>query len=76
MARHDLPNGDLKQPIQQAASHPWLEKLARLGYAAKGVVYFVIGLLTAQAAFGVGAKRRTVKGPFKPSSPNLLGNSF
>lgn len=61
MARHNLP-GNLEQPIQQAASHPWMEKLARLGYAARGVVYFVIGLLAAQAAFGVGGKTTDSKG--------------
>lgn len=33
---------------------PWLEHLARLGYASKGVVYTIIGALTAAAAFGRG----------------------
>lgn len=30
---------------------PWVQRLARLGYAAKGVVYVIVGGLAAQAAF-------------------------
>jgi hypothetical protein len=33
-----------------------IETLARLGYAANGVVYVVIGVLAVQAAFGSGGK--------------------
>ncbi|CAN5266564.1 DUF1206 domain-containing protein [soil metagenome] len=46
----------VQQGAQQATRHaaPWIEKLARLGYAAKGVVYIVLGLLALQAAFGGG----------------------
>lgn len=35
---------------------PWLERTARLGYASKGVVYTLIGLLTAAAATGLGGQ--------------------
>lgn len=35
---------------------PWLERTARLGYASKGVVYSLIGLLTAAAATGIGGQ--------------------
>ena len=31
----------------------WVETLARLGYAAKGVVYAAVGVLALQAAFSV-----------------------
>ena len=31
---------------------PWIERLARLGYAAKGVVYVLIGYIAARVAFG------------------------
>lgn len=47
---------DPEQTARQAASHPWVERLARFGYAAKGVVYFIVGLLAAQAAFTTGGK--------------------
>lgn len=35
---------------------PWVERLARFGYAAKGVVYILIGVLALQAAFGQGGQ--------------------
>ena len=41
---------------------PWVEKLARLGYASKGVTYFLIGLLAGGAALGVGGKVSGSKG--------------
>lgn len=39
------------------ASRPWVERLARFGYAARGVVYAVVGILAVQAAFS--GQRRT-----------------
>ena len=33
---------------------PWIERLARLGYAAKGIVYVLIGYIATRAAFGNG----------------------
>ena len=35
---------------------PWVERLARVGYAAKGVVYVLIGGLAARAALGAGGR--------------------
>ncbi len=32
-------------------THPWIERLARFGYVAYGVVYFLVGVLAVQAAF-------------------------
>lgn len=40
------------QAVRSAVRSPWVERLARFGYAARGVVYAVIGLLAIQAAFG------------------------
>lgn len=54
MNRRNSPLSDLQGPAREAASHPWVERLARLGHAAKGVVYFVVGLLATQAAFTTG----------------------
>jgi hypothetical protein len=31
---------------------PWVERLARMGYAARGVVYVIVGIIAAQAARG------------------------
>src|SRR5512138_2215909 len=43
-----------EQTARKAVAHPWFERLARLGYASKGVVYLLAGLFTARAAFGLG----------------------
>ena len=49
---------------QQLSQHPsvWIERLARFGYAAKGVVYGIVGLLAAQAAVGEGGKTTDTRG--------------
>ena len=51
---------DVKRQAEQAArravDHPWFAALARFGYAAKGVVYLLAGVLTARAAFGLGGQ--------------------
>jgi hypothetical protein len=50
--------GDLTKGVQHHAkdaaqsAQPWMERLARLGYATEGAVYSLIGLLAAGAAFG------------------------
>lgn len=62
MARRNTPLSQLQQPARQAASHPWVEKLARFGYAAKGIVYFIVGLLAAQAAFTAGGRTTDTSG--------------
>jgi hypothetical protein len=62
MAQHNSPTDNVKEPIQQAASHPWFERFARFGYAARGLVYFVIGLLAIEAAIGAGGKTTGSKG--------------
>jgi Domain of Unknown Function (DUF1206) len=47
---------DAKHHAKDAAqsAQPWMERLARLGYATEGAVYSLIGLLAAGAAFGTG----------------------
>ena len=78
MALRDPLSENIKQPVRQAASHPWVERLARLGYAAKGLVYFIVGLLAAQAAFGSGGKITDTSGALEtivtqPFGKFLLG---
>ncbi|MDX2097100.1 MAG: DUF1206 domain-containing protein [Leptolyngbyaceae cyanobacterium bins.59] len=75
---HRSPLSNLQKPARQMASHPWLEKLARFGYAAKGTVYFIVGLLAAQAAFTTGGKTTDTNGALativnQPFGKFLLG---
>lgn len=65
MTRPDLeenlrvPTG---QALRQAVNQPWIERLARFGLASKGVVYAIVGLLAAQAAFGTGGRTTDTQG--------------
>jgi hypothetical protein len=60
------------------ASQPWVEPLARFGYTAKGIVYGLVGILAAQAAFGSGGKTTDSRGALQtileqPFGQFLLG---
>lgn len=41
---------------------PWIERLARVGYLAYGVVYVLVGALAVRAAFGGGGKAASQEG--------------
>lgn len=43
---------EVKQTARKTASSPVAQLLARMGYAAKGLVYFLLGVLILEAAFG------------------------
>ncbi|MEH1895281.1 MAG: DUF1206 domain-containing protein [Nostoc sp.] len=49
---------------QQLTNHAslWVERLGRFGYVSKGVVYGIVGILAAQAAFGRGGKTTDTQG--------------
>lgn len=48
--------------MTQSKQAEWIERFARFGYAAKGFVYGLIGLLALQAAFAQGGKTTGQKG--------------
>lgn len=48
--------------MTQNSSSEWIDRLARFGYAAKGVVYALVGVLAVQAAFTGGGKTTDTKG--------------
>ncbi|HEY9627852.1 MAG TPA: DUF1206 domain-containing protein [Coleofasciculaceae cyanobacterium] len=55
--------GDQAERVaKKAAANTWVERLARLGFAAKGIVYALVGLLAAQAALGAGGKKTDTQG--------------
>ncbi len=61
------------QLAEDAATSKWMIWLARLGYAIKGVVYLVIGLLAIQLAAGAGGKVTDQKGALQTISALPFG---
>ena len=49
--------------LEQSAA--WLVRFGRLGYAAKGLVYIVVGFLASKAAIGVGGRTTDTKGALR-----------
>lgn len=56
MAVGDFSADSLKAKQLAHKARPWVEKLARLGYATKGVVYTIIGVIAALAALRGGGE--------------------
>jgi len=46
--------------LKEAAANPWLERLGRLGYVVRGLLYGVMGILALRLALG--APTRTADG--------------
>src|SRR3954452_12806547 len=63
----------VKQATRKAVDNPWFERLARFGYASKGVVYLIAGLLTARAAFGLGGQATDKNGALMTILAEPLG---
>ena len=55
-------NGSRSLTSNSEALNKTFETLARLGYAARGIIYFVIGLLAVLMAFGYGGKTTDQQG--------------
>ena len=58
LAQNEVRGEEAGDHAERAVGHasPWVEKLARLGYMAKGVVYVAIGFLALREALGVGGR--------------------
>jgi hypothetical protein len=60
---------DVKEAADEVAErvgkHPWTERVARVGYAAKGVVYIVVGALATMAALGIGGEATGARGAMR-----------
>ncbi|WP_420127487.1 DUF1206 domain-containing protein [Longimicrobium sp.] len=80
MALFDTPVREVQHHARRAANQasPAIQQLARLGYAAKGVVYLIIGGVAAQAAFSRAEQVQGSEGALKtvlqqPFGKVLLG---
>jgi hypothetical protein len=64
MRRQELSADQVKHQAKAAVheASPWIERLGRLGYIAKGVVYILVGMLAAEAAAGAGGKTTDTRG--------------
>ena len=70
------PRGAAREATRPAV--PWLVRAARLGYAANGTVYVLVGLLAFRAAFGDGGAATDKKGALasladEPAGAVILG---
>jgi len=63
--------GDHAEEVARRAS-PWVEQIARVGYAAKGVVYVTIGVLAMREALGAGGATTGPIGAMRSMGPNPL----
>lgn len=66
----DAVKDSLEPAVQQAG--PWVEKLARAGYIAKGIVYIIVGMLALQAAFSAGGRTTSTAGALEA----IVGQPF
>jgi hypothetical protein len=80
MALFDAPAREVQHHARRAAHEaaPGVQRLARLGYAAKGVVYMIIGYIAADAAFSPAEQIEGSKGALgtilrQPFGKVLLG---
>jgi negative regulator of sigma E activity len=64
MAQRNFSPQQAQRHAECAATQakPWITKLGRLGYAAKGMVYGLVGVLAVQAALGQGGQTTDAKG--------------
>ena len=62
-----------KKSSSRKPVHPWVERLARFGYATKGVVYILIGALAVLAALDAGGRATDTRGTFEEIYTQPLG---
>jgi hypothetical protein len=68
----------VESQVQEGAAEasPWIEGLGRFGYAAKGVVYLIIGWLAVQAALGQGGQMTDQQGAMSHIAEAPFGRSL
>jgi hypothetical protein len=62
MAQADTIRGQAKQGVEAVRHSNWLETLTRIGFACKGVVYFLVGALALLMALGEGGETTDQRG--------------
>lgn len=72
--RFSRASNHISQSSQQVA--PWVRALARLGYAARGVVYLIVGWLAVQVALGSGGGTTDKKGALTEIAQQPFGQTM
>lgn len=67
-----------RRAANEAVASPWTERLARAGYATKGLIYLMVGVLALQVALGAGGQITDSRGALltiiaQPFGMALLG---
>ncbi|MBA2479201.1 MAG: DUF1206 domain-containing protein [Planctomycetes bacterium] len=62
-------------PTPTDGRHRWLERLARAGYAARGLVYVLIGILAVRAAMGAGGETTGPRGALREFAEGPFGTA-
>ncbi|HEV3476615.1 MAG TPA: DUF1206 domain-containing protein [Rubrobacteraceae bacterium] len=67
MAHNDPSVRQVRRHTERAArkASPWIERMARVGYVAYGIVYVLVGALAVQAAFGGSGKTTSQEGALR-----------
>ena len=75
MAPSGSPGEDAKEQTKKVArkASPWIDRLARMGYVAKGVVYVVIGFLALREALGIGGETTGPSSAFRSIGSQPFG---
>jgi hypothetical protein len=71
-------NGSMHHATARAAAEgeQWLERLGRLGFGAKGVVYLVVGLIAVRASIGAGEAATGPRGALQAISEQPVGEAL
>jgi len=59
--------------VRRAGDNPWVERLARVGFVARGLTYILIGIAAVQIAFLGGSKKADQTGAFQTLAQNGFG---
>lgn len=64
-----------EEVIDKVAVSPWMEFLARFGYATKGMVYIAVGALATMAAIGWGGETTDLRGALQEIETKPFGRT-
>jgi hypothetical protein len=62
-----------EEVVEEVAASPWMEMLARYGYATKGIVYVVVGGVATMAALGLRGETTDVRGALREIEDEPFG---